>query len=96
MMRTAMKTKTSFTIERSLYERAEGLSKQLHLSRSEFYARAIADYVYAIEERELKERINAAQASLSQDAQAEGQAVAAFLRRAATRPLNQNTELAAW
>lgn len=79
MMSTAMKTRTSFTLERSLYERAESLSKKLHVSRSEFYARAIADYVHAIEEREIKERVNAAQASLDQDAQAEGQAVALVL-----------------
>jgi len=76
------KTKTSFTLDQDLFARAEDLSHKLHMSRSEFYARAIDDFVRTLEENELKERINAAQLSLSNDARAEGQAVTEFLQRA--------------
>lgn len=93
---TPSKTKTSITLDRELFDRAEGLSRQLHLSRSEFYARAIADFVRAIEERDLKERINAAQASLGDDARAEGQAVTEFLRRATSRTLEQSAGRDTW
>ena len=96
MTRTAVKAKTSFTLDHDLYERAESLSKKLHLSRSEFYARAIADYVHALEAYDLKERINAAQVSRSQDARAEGQAVSDFMSRATARTLRQNGEPASW
>jgi predicted transcriptional regulator len=76
------KAKTSFTLDQDLFARAEDLSHKLHMSRSEFYARAIDDFVRTLEENELKERINAAQLSLSDDARAEGQAVTEFLQRA--------------
>lgn len=86
------KTKTSFTLDRELFERAESFSNKLHLSRSEFYAQAIDSFVRTLEERELKERINAAQAALSEDARAEGDAVGAFLRRATARTMEQASE----
>lgn len=82
-----MKTKTSLTIDGALFERAESLSKKLRLSRSELYERAIEDFIRVTEERDVTERINAAEASLSADARAEGDAVVAFLGRAALRSL---------
>jgi hypothetical protein len=48
------------------------------------------------EERELKERIEAAQASLGEDARAEGEAVGRFVRRAATRTLGSDAGSGAW
>jgi metal-responsive CopG/Arc/MetJ family transcriptional regulator len=84
------KAKTSFTLDQDLFTRAEDLSRKLHISRSEFYARAIDDFVRTLEERELKERINAAQLSLSDDARAEGQAVTEFLRRATARTVGRD------
>ena len=90
------KTKTSVTLDQNLFVRAENLSKKLHLSRSEFYSRAIEDLVCALEQRDLKERINAAQASLSAEARAEGQAVTEFLRAATVRTLQRNPEPDAW
>ena len=84
------KAKTSFTLDQDLFARAEGLSRKLHISRSELYARAIDDFVRASEERELKERINAAQLSLSSDARDEGQAVTEFLQRATARTVGRD------
>ena len=81
----ATKTKASFTLDQGLYQRAEKLSRTLRLSRSEFYSRAIEDLVIALEERELKDRINEAQASLSDEARAEGEDVTVFLREATAR-----------
>jgi len=91
-----LKTKTSFTLDRDLFDRAEDLSKKLRLSRSAFYAQAITDFVRTLEDRELKERINTAQASLSEDARAEGEAVSRFLRRAAPRTPESGSEDELW
>ena len=77
------KTKTSVTLDRDLFARAEELSKRLRLSRSEFYARAVEEYVCSLEERALKDQINAALASLSADERAEGDETTAFLHHAA-------------
>ena len=85
------KAKTSFTLDQDLFVRAEDLSRKMHISRSEFYAQAIDDFVRTLEERELKERINAAQLSLSDDARAEGQAMTEFLRRATERTVGRDT-----
>jgi len=86
----ASKTKTSFTLDQDLFARAEDLSQKLHMSRSEFYARAIDDFVRTLEERELKERINAAQLSLSIEARAEGQAVTEFLQHATSQTMGRD------
>lgn len=92
----ASKTKTSFTLDRNLFTRAERLSKKLSLTRSDFYARAIADLVQTLEDQDLIARINAAQASLSNDALDEGHAVTAFLREATARTLRETTGSEPW
>ena len=90
------KTKTSFTLDHDLFARAERLSKKLKVTRSDLYTRAIADLVQALEEQDLVARINAAQASLDDDAQDEGRAVTAFLRAATARTLREATESEPW
>jgi metal-responsive CopG/Arc/MetJ family transcriptional regulator len=81
------KARTSFTLDRGLFDRAEHLSKRLHVSRSEFFERAVEDYVTLLEAEELRERIDAAQASLSEEEQAEARAVTEFLQRATAHTL---------
>jgi metal-responsive CopG/Arc/MetJ family transcriptional regulator len=81
------KARTSFTLDRDLFARAEHLSKRLHISRSEFFERAVEDYVAVLEAEELRERIDAAQASLSEGEQAEARTVPEFLQRATVRTL---------
>lgn len=83
------KARTTFTIDRDLFDRADRFSKQLHLSRSEFFERAVADLVQTLEQQELSERIDAAQASLSEEAMAEGRAMTEFLQRATARSLHR-------
>jgi metal-responsive CopG/Arc/MetJ family transcriptional regulator len=87
MAMAGTKARTSFTLDRALFARAEHLSKRLHVSRSEFFERAVADYVAELEAQELRERIDAAQAALSEEEQAEARAVTDFLQRATERTL---------
>jgi metal-responsive CopG/Arc/MetJ family transcriptional regulator len=81
------KVRTSFTLDRGLFERAERFSKRLHVSRSEFFERAVEDYVTLLVAEELREHIDAAQASLSEGEQAEARTVTEFLQHATARTL---------
>ncbi|HWE63474.1 MAG TPA: ribbon-helix-helix domain-containing protein [Chloroflexota bacterium] len=90
------KTRTSITLDRDLFAQADRFSRQLHLSRSEFIEHAIKDFVRVLEERELKDRINAAQAALSDEARTEGQIVTEFSRRAAVRTRERSVDPDTW
>jgi metal-responsive CopG/Arc/MetJ family transcriptional regulator len=52
--------KTAISIQESLFERADALAQQLHLSRSQLFARALDEYLKKHESRKLLETINSA------------------------------------
>jgi metal-responsive CopG/Arc/MetJ family transcriptional regulator len=50
--------KTAISIQESLFERADALAQQLHLSRSQLFARALGEFLDRHENRMLLEAIN--------------------------------------
>jgi hypothetical protein len=50
--------KTAISIPTPLFETAEGLAKQLGISRSELYARALATYVQAFDRALITQQLN--------------------------------------
>lgn len=52
--------KTAISIQESLFERADDLARQLHLSRSQLFARALDDFLKKHETRRLREAIDSA------------------------------------
>jgi antitoxin MazE6 len=50
--------KTAISIQESLFERADALAQQLHLSRSQLFAQALDEYLKKHESRKLLEAIN--------------------------------------
>lgn len=56
------KVKTAISIDEELFRKAEERAGRSGVSRSEFYARAVAKFVRDQEDRELFERLNEAHA----------------------------------
>ena len=52
--------KTAISIQESLFERADALARQLHISRSQLVARALDDFLKRHESRRLLDAINSA------------------------------------
>lgn len=52
--------KTAVSLQESLFERADSLARQLHLSRSQLFARALDDFLKRHESRKLLDAINSA------------------------------------
>ena len=52
--------KTAVSLQESLFERADALARQLHLSRSQLFARALDDFLKRHESRKLLDAINSA------------------------------------
>lgn len=52
--------KTAISIQESLFERADALAEQLHLSRSQLFSRALDEFLKKHETRRLREAIDAA------------------------------------
>lgn len=52
--------KTAISIQESLFERADALAQQLHLSRSQLFARALDEFLKKHESRKLLDAINSA------------------------------------
>ncbi len=50
--------KTAISIPNPLFEMAEELAKQLHISRSELYAKALAEYLHSYQRASITERLN--------------------------------------
>lgn len=50
--------KTAISIQENLFERADALARQLHLSRSQIFARALDEFLDRHESRLLLEAIN--------------------------------------
>ena len=50
--------KTAISLQESLFERADDLARQLHLSRSQLFARALDDFLKRHESRRLLDAIN--------------------------------------
>lgn len=51
--------KTAISIPNSLFERSERIAKQLGISRSELYTRALANFIRLYLREEITERLNA-------------------------------------
>ncbi len=64
-------TKTAISIQTSLIEQADELARQMNISRSRLFARAIEDFVQHYQNRELLEKINAAYEEISDPAEEE-------------------------
>jgi len=54
--------KTAISIQQSLFEQAEALAREMHISRSRLFALAMEDFMRRYESQRLLERINAAYA----------------------------------
>lgn len=52
--------KTAISIDKALFEQADGLARRLNLSRSRLVAMALEDYLKRMENLDLLERINSA------------------------------------
>jgi predicted transcriptional regulator len=50
--------KTAISVQESLFERADALARQLHLSRSQIFSRALDEFLERHESRILLEAIN--------------------------------------
>jgi predicted transcriptional regulator len=50
--------KTAISVQESLFERADALARQLHLSRSQLFSRALGEFLDRHESRLLLEAIN--------------------------------------
>lgn len=57
-MSKVKKVKTAISIDAELFEKAEERASKMEVSRSEFYARAVAKFVRDEESREITERLN--------------------------------------
>jgi len=67
--------KTAISIQQSLFEQAEALARELHISRSRLFALAVEDFMQRYENQRLLERINDAYADTTTPEEQ------AFLRR---------------
>ena len=67
--------KTAISIERELFEEGEQLARELNISRSDLYARALQSFLRQQRRRAIRDQINAVEASLTDDERAEEQAV---------------------
>ncbi|MBI4674504.1 MAG: hypothetical protein HY741_22900 [Chloroflexi bacterium] len=54
--------KTAISLQKSLFEQAENLARQMKISRSRLFVLALEDYIQRQQNRELLARINAAYA----------------------------------
>jgi metal-responsive CopG/Arc/MetJ family transcriptional regulator len=54
--------KTAVSVQKSLFERAEGLARKMKVSRSKLFALALEDYIDRQQNQELLAQINAAYA----------------------------------
>jgi len=52
--------KTAISIQESLFERADALAQQLHLSRSQLFARALDEFLKRHDSKRLLDAINSA------------------------------------
>lgn len=52
--------KTAISLQESLFERADALAEQLHVSRSQLFSRALDEFLKKYETRRLREVIDSA------------------------------------
>lgn len=79
--------KTAVSIERHLFDEGEELARKWKVSRSELYARALSDLIRLQRRREIQERINAVEASLTNEDRREEQSVTEGMRRMTSEAL---------
>ncbi len=54
--------KTAISMQPSLFEQAEALAREMHISRSRLFTLAVEDFIHRYENQRLLEHINAAYA----------------------------------
>jgi len=74
--------KTAISIERELFDAGEELAREWNISRSDLYARALRKLVRAQRRQDIRDRINAVEAALTDDERADERAITEGLRRA--------------
>ncbi len=78
-------TKTAVSIESSVFESAEALARELHVTRSDLYTRALKELLRQRKIRRIQEQIDAAAHDLTDDAGArERISIAEMLHQAAS------------
>jgi metal-responsive CopG/Arc/MetJ family transcriptional regulator len=78
--------KTAISIPDDTFERASRRARDLGMSRSEFFTRAVAYYLYQLDAESLTDQINAAVAALAGRDDTAEQAVSAGRRVLASTP----------
>ena len=79
--------KTAVSIERHLFDEGEELARKWKVSRCELYARALSDLIRLQRRREIQERINAVEDSLTDEERREEQSVTEGMRRMTSEAL---------
>lgn len=54
--------KTAISMQQSLFEQAEALAREMHISRSRLFTLAVEDFIHRYENQQLLEHINASYA----------------------------------
>ena len=83
---------TAISIDRELFDAAEHMAHELHISRSELYGRALQDLLRRQRRQAIMEQINEVQASLTDEERAEEQAITEGLQYAFGETLRLATE----
>lgn len=85
-------TKTAISIERSVFEAAEELARELHISRSDLYTRALKALLRERKMYAMQDQINAAEAALKHREHADTSMEAEELHRAASAAMRRSIE----
>jgi len=67
--------KTAISIDRALFDAAEHMAHELHISRSELYGRALQDLLRRQRRQAIMDQINEVQTSLTAEERAEERAI---------------------
>lgn len=76
-------TKTAVSIESGTFEAGEELARELHISRSQLYTRALKTLLCQRKLEAMRDRVNTVMASLTDEERAEEVAALEGIRRAA-------------
>lgn len=84
--------KTAISIDRELFDAGERKARELNVTRSELYARALRGLLKQQRRQAIKEQINAVEAAFSAEERAEEDAVTEGLRRMTSETLRLAAE----
>lgn len=84
--------KTAISIDRELFDAGERMARDLNVTRSELYARALSSLLKQQRRQAIKEQINAVEAALTAEERAEEDAITEGLRRMTSETLRLAAE----